>query len=169
MGRKVKCQVTKEVGDSDVFYRASNGKYYKTEDIYKKWWSESCDRKECIRLICDYADYKSGEYAPTFLNKMLKDFGERVGYDILLETIKECEEEFQWANENKDFKNEMMRLFYYKAIIGNHITDVYKRNQIIKEQQAKIDIVPSDVFENLDKIGCPVGGGKDLRDLLGEI
>ena len=169
MGRKVKCQVTKEIGDSSEFFKAPNGKYYKTEEIYNHWRHESEDRKECIRLICEHADYKNGEYAPTFLNKMLADFGKKVGYDVLLETIRECDKEFQWANENKDFNNEMGRLFYYKAIIGNHVVDVYKKHQRIKEQEKKIATTPVEAFTDVENIGCPTGGGKDLSGLLGDI
>lgn len=35
--RKVKCQVTGIYGTSDTFYKAPNGKYYETEDIYEKY------------------------------------------------------------------------------------------------------------------------------------
>lgn len=169
MGRKVKCQVTNEIGNSSEFFKAPNGKYYKTEQIYNKWKHEMNDRKECTNLICEYADYKDGEYAPTFLHKMLSDFGKKVGYDVLLETIKECDEEFRWANDNKEFNNEMGRLFYYKAIIGNKIVDVYKRQQWVKEQERTIKNTPIDAFTNSDNIGCPTGGGKDLSRLLGEV
>lgn len=169
MGRKVKCQVTKELGDSSEFFKAPNGKYYKTKEIYNHWKHESEDRKECIRLICEYGNYKDDNYAPTFLNKMIADFGKRVGYDVLLDTIRECEESFLWANNNKEFNNELGRLFYYKSIIGNHIVDVYKKHQRIKEQERFVKQEPTEIPENIDKVGCSVGGGKDLRNLLGEI
>ena len=169
MGRKVKCQVTKEFGDSSEFFKAPNGKYYKTQEIYNHWKHEADDRKECISLICEYGNYKSGEYAPTFLNKMVSDFGKKTGYDVLLETIRECDETFRWANENKDFTSEMGRLFYYKAIIGNRIVDVYKKRQRIKEQEKNIEITPIEAFEKTENIGCHTGGGKDLTGLLGEI
>lgn len=169
MGRKVKCQVTKEIGDSSEFFKAPNGKYYKTEEVYNHWKRESDDRKRCIELICDYANYKNGDLAPTYLNKMISDFGNKVGYDVLLDTIKECEKEFLWANANKEFNNEMGRMFYYKAIIGNRVVDVYKRNQLIKEQEKQIESMPIEAFEDVDKVGCHTGGGKDLRYLLGDL
>lgn len=166
MGRRVKCQVTHEEGDSSVFFKAPNGKYYKTQEIYNHWRHEVDDRKECINLICEYGNYK---IAPTYLNKMVSDFGKRTGYDVLLATIRECENDFQWANDNKDFNNEMGRLFYYKAIIGNHIADVYKRVQLRKEQERKMNSTPIECFVDVDNIGCPTGGGKDLSKLLGEV
>jgi len=169
MGRKVKCQVTKELGDSSEFYKAPNGKYYKTEEIYNHWKHESDDRKECINLICEYGNYKNGEYAPTYLNKMIAEFGKRAGYDVLLETIKECDETFRWANENKEFNSEMSRLFYYKAIIGNKIVDVYKRHERLKTQEKWISAAPTEELVDIENIGCPTGGGRDLTGLLGEI
>ena len=33
MARKVKCQITKEWGMSDAFYKAPNGKYYKSKKL----------------------------------------------------------------------------------------------------------------------------------------
>ena len=35
MARKVKCQITKEWGTSDTFYKAPNGKYYKSKKLYE--------------------------------------------------------------------------------------------------------------------------------------
>lgn len=169
MGRKVKCQVTKEVGDASEFFKAPNGKYYKTEQIYNKWRHEAEDRRQCIDLICEYANYKSIEYAPSFLNKMLSDFGKKVGYDVLLETIQECENDFLWANSNRDFNNEMGRMFYFKAIIGNHIVDVYKRHEQSKEQEELMEKTPVEAFTDIGNVGCPTGGGKDLSKLLGEV
>lgn len=169
MSRKVKCQITHEIGSSDNFYKAPNGKYYKSEQIYNSWRREVNDRNECIRLICEYADYKNGEYAPTFLNKMISDFGKKVGYDVLLETIQECDKEFRWANNNKEFNNEIGRLFYYKSIIGNHIIDVYQRSQRMKELEKKIESTSNEVFENIENIGCSIGKGKDLSGLLGDL
>lgn len=166
MGRTVRCQVTKEIGDSSEFFKAPNGKYYKTEEIYNHWRHESEDRKKCIDLICEYADYK---IVPTYLNKIVADFGKKVGYDVLLDTIRECENEFLWANSNKEFNNEIGRLSYYKAIIGNRVVDVYKRHRLIKEQEKQMESVPIEAFENIDNVGCHTGGGKDLRYLLGDI
>ena len=44
MARKVKCQITKEWGMSDVFYKAPNGKYYKSQKLYEVWLKEKTDR-----------------------------------------------------------------------------------------------------------------------------
>lgn len=169
MGRKVKCQITKEVGLSDEFFKAPNGKYYKTEQIYLHWKHESDDRKKCIELICDYADYRGENYAPTFLNKMIADFGHVFGYGVLLQTIQDCESSFRWANDNKEFKNEFGRLSYYQSIIGNHIADVYKEQERIREQESRIRLTPIEEFVDVDNIGCPTGGGKDLSILLGDV
>ena len=168
MGRKVKCQITKEVGDSTVFYKAPNGKYYKTEQTYKDWKRESDNRLECINLICEYAGYKDGGYAPTFLHKMVSDFGKKLGYDILLETIKDREKDFLWANEHKDFESELSRLFYYKSIIGNHIIDIYIKHQ--KESKYLIkDNVSTDYYEGNNNVERSTGNGKDVSQMMGEM
>lgn len=34
--RTVRCKITGEKGDSSLFYKAPNGKYYRTKEIYDK-------------------------------------------------------------------------------------------------------------------------------------
>ena len=48
MARKVKCQITGEYGTSETFYKADNGKYYKSKELYNVWNKENEDRKRVI-------------------------------------------------------------------------------------------------------------------------
>lgn len=166
--RIVKCQITKEKGPADSFFKAPNGKYYKTEALYLNQKHQYECRCKCISLICDYAHYDSEKIAPTFLFKMLSEFGEKVGYDILLDTITEYEDSFLWANDNKEFKNEVGRLLYYKSIISNHIIDVYKKAQNEKVHQKLTEQAPEIDIEEAKNIGCSVGKGKDISGLVGD-
>lgn len=164
MGRRVKCQITKETGDSKDFFKAPNGKYYKSEEVYNDWLRTTILRKECIKEICDIAGYNEEIVVPAFLNKIINDIGKKVGYDILLETIRRNRQSFEWANEHKEFSSELNRLFYYKSIITNHVVEVYKEEQERKEQGKRMekDTAPP---ENLD-VGIVGGKGKDLSALL---
>lgn len=164
MGRRVKCQVTKEIGDSKEFFKAPNGKYYKTEEVYNNWLSAASLRRQCLSEICDVAGYDESVVVPTFLNKMINEIGKKVGYDVLLETIRRNRKCFEWANEHREFPNELNRLFYYKSIILNNVIEVYKEEQLNKEQQRRVDKDETPP-ENLD-VGITGGRGKDLSVLL---
>ena len=48
LARKVKCQITGEYGTSETFYKADNGKYYKSKELYNVWNKENEDRKRVI-------------------------------------------------------------------------------------------------------------------------
>ena len=80
MARKVRCQVTKEWGTSDTFYKAPNGKYYINKETYQKIKKDAEYRDFCIKEICNIADYA---IVPPILNKIINNLGKIVGYDIL--------------------------------------------------------------------------------------
>ena len=164
MARKVKCQVTHEFGTSDSFYKAPNGKYYKSEEIYTQW-KRNCElRNMCISVLCDVAGYNENIVVPTFLNKIVNDIGKKVGYDVLYDTIQRHYKDFVWANEHKEFTTEINRLFYYQSIIKNNVVEVYKEYQENKEQQKREEhFTPP---EDLNSAGRIVKKGKDYTALL---
>lgn len=165
MSRQVKCQITKEWGSSDDFFKAPNGKYYKSEEVYQQWKRTSKLRNQCISTLCDVAGYNENIVVPTFLNKMVNDLGNKVGFDVLNETIQRHYKDFVWANEHKEFTTEINRLFYYQSIIKNNVVDVYQEYQDRKDQQRREDsFVPPDDLN----AGHIVKRGKDLTTLLGE-
>ena len=163
MARKVKCQVTNEWGTSDSFYKAPNGKYYKDELTYHTWQKKSELRSQCIKAMCDVADYK---IAPSFLNKMIGEIGNAVGYDVLYETIQRDMDSFTWANKHKEFTSEIGKLFYYQSIIKNTVIDVYKEFQETKEKLQENNVTPPEDYA-AGKIA--VNGEDKISDLLGEI
>lgn len=153
------------MGDSNEFFRAPNGKYYKTEEVYNEWQRTVGLRRKCIDELADIAGYNKEVIIPTYLNKMLNEIGDKVGFDVLLETIHRNQKGFEWANENREFHNEIARINYYRSIILNNVVEVYKEAQIDKEQaKRENDFVPPDDLK-AGKIG---GKGKDLSSLLGQ-
>ena len=165
MSRRVKCQVTKEMGTSDIFFKAPNGKYYKTEEVYLEWKRTSELRNMCISILCDVAGYNENIVIPTFLNKMVNDIGKKTGFDVLYETIQRHYKDFVWANEHKEFATELNRLFYYQSIIKNNIIEVYNEHQEEKEQKKREEsfVPPEDLTA-----GRIVKRGKDLTKILGD-
>jgi hypothetical protein len=127
---RVKCQLTGEYGTSATFYKAPNGKYYKSEEMYKAWEKEKDDRKYISEMIAtDFLGYVEGQVFPTFIFKKLKEL-EFYGYDIIKTTIERCRTSIEYAMSNKVFKNDNARISYIFAIIRNNINDIYKEHVI---------------------------------------
>lgn len=164
MARKVRCQVTKEWGTSDTFYKAPNGKYYIDEKIYLKVKKDAEYRNLCIDTICSIAEYA---IVPPILNKIINSLGKAMGYDVLYETILRNKKNFIWANANKKFDSEVHRLLYYQGILKNSVIDVFKEFQNHNNQTEKENpIIPP---ENLD-VGIVICKGEDhITDILGDI
>ena len=117
MARKVKCQITGEYGTSDVFYKADNGKYYKSKELYDVWNKENEDRKHVIeRFAIEFLDYVPGQVFPTILTKKLKEL-EFYGYDVINKTIDKSYDSIQYALRTKDFRNDVGKISYIFAII----------------------------------------------------
>lgn len=133
MARQCKCQITGEKGTTDTFYKADNGKYYKSKGVYDIWNKENEDRKNVIeKFAVDFLDYKPGQVFPTVLTKKLKEL-EFYGYDVINRTIDKTYNSIQYAIQHKDFKNDVGKISYIFAIIKNNINDVYK--QVVQEEK----------------------------------
>ena len=147
MARQVKCQITKECGTSDDFYKAPNGKYYKTKNIYDEWKLQTDKRIECIDVIMELLGYKKGMKLPTIAFKKIGEY-EVYGYDVLFDTIREQIDKIQWALNNKDFKNETGRISYVFAILQNNVMTVYKKKEAEKHEMkinSRIDVTYEDI------------------------
>lgn len=131
MARKVKCQITKEWGTSETFYKAPNGKYYKSQKLYEVWLKEKTDRENFLNMFaCEFLGYKSGQVFPTILCKRLQEL-EFYGFDVINKTVQKCSSSIEYALTHKNFVNEGIKISYIFAIIKNNINDVYK--QVVKE------------------------------------
>lgn len=169
MARQCKCQITGEIGTTDTFYKAENGKYYKSKKLYDVWNKENEDRKKVIeRFAMDFLDYEPGQVFPTVLMKKLKEL-EFYGYDVINQTIDKTYNSIQYAIQHKDFKNDIGKISYIFAIIKNNINDVYK--QVLREEKVESkQKAQSDNFEpvsenDLMNIGSKTKA-KDISDFL---
>lgn len=146
MARAVVCQITKEKGTSDVFYKAPNGKYYKSQKLYETWLKEKTDREEFIEMFAtDFLGYKQGQVFPTILCKRLKEL-EFYGYDVINETVKKCRPSIEYALGTKNFSSDNGKIGYIFAIIKNNINDVYKQ----KVEEEKKPIIEHYIDESVD-------------------
>lgn len=150
MARQCKCQVTGEKGTTDTFYKADNGKYYKSKEVYDIWNKENEDRKNVIeRFAVDFLDYKPGQVFPTVLTKKLKEL-EFYGYNVINRTIDKAYNSIQYAIQHKEFKSDVGKISYIFAIIKNNINDVYK--QVVQEEKRSETVCEIDNEVDIDNI-----------------
>lgn len=148
MARQCKCQVTGEKGTTDTFYKANNGKYYKSKEVYDVWNKENEDRKNVIeKFAIDFLDYESGQVFPTVLTKKLKEL-EFYGYDVINRTIDKAYNSIQYAIQHKEFKSDVGKISYIFAIIKNNINDVYK--QTVQEEKEKKSGIICEIDNEVD-------------------
>lgn len=93
--RTVHCKITGEIGSSDTFYKAPNGKYYKTKEIYDK----SVEDKEYVTKIFEFINrnilhmtFGHGSNNALIM-KQLNELG--LDYKTVLSTLQENYESIQ--------------------------------------------------------------------------
>jgi len=166
MARIVTCAVTKEKGTSDVFYKADNGKWYKSESVFRQFQKDKHTRETIQRVLLTYLGYQKGEPFPALLNKKIKEYS-FYSPEVLLETITKCEKDITWAFNNKEFSSTQGKIFYMFAIISNHISDVNRQNNKVNELRNKQTQKHIDTIQEMDisTIGTSKKG-KDITDFL---
>jgi hypothetical protein len=142
MARKVKCQITHEIGSSDVFVKI-NGKYYKTREIYDDYKRESDLHKKVVNIIAnDLLNYQEGQVFPNVLYKKIKEL-EFYPNAVILQTVENNYDNIKYWMDRKDFDSDFAKISYIFAIIKNKINDTYKewkRNELITIQENKTNI-----------------------------
>lgn len=148
MARQCKCQITAETGTTDTFYKADNGKYYKSKEVYDIWNKENENRKKVIeKFAIDFLDYKPGQVFPTVLTKKLKEL-EFYGYDVINKTIEKTYNSIQYAIRHKEFINDVGKISYIFGIIKNNINDVYK--QTVQQEREKKNETVCEIDNEVD-------------------
>ena len=181
-GRLVRCQETGEYGNSLAFYKAPDGKYYKNESIWKvhqdikekkaqereqhrmehakKREEERLAKAEAMRpyhemmdLISYYMGYSPGMVFPTVIAKFLKEFSS-YGSEVILETLKQQQNGLEFAMRTKNFQSDYQRASYLVAVLKNHINDVYKDMQRVRQAMQTRVVQEAASPKELDSIGA---------------
>lgn len=142
MARIVKCQITHEVGNTDIFVKIG-GKYYKSQEIYDNYKKQTELHKKIVDIIVnDFLDYQQGQIFPTMLLKKLKEL-DFYPNEVVLKTIENNHDNICYWMNKKEFSNDIGKISYIFAIIKNNINDIYKnwkRNQQIQTQENNTNI-----------------------------
>ena len=141
----VKCMATGERGPRDEYYKAPNGRYFKSEAIYQAWMAGRRKKKaemnqakhydkpgrtaESYKKICDtladFIGYECGGHQPmpTVVFRKLKEL-DFYSDEIIQQTMDENRSAIQWAMTNKKFTDDSAKAAYMMAIIRNSIAAV---------------------------------------------
>lgn len=136
--RQVKCQITKEYGNSSDFYCVINDKgkkkYYKSQQIYEEYLVDQKQKELTVNYILDLLNY---DHSACLLKK-LKGLAESYSYNVILETFNQNEDLIKYYLNGKLAETkEYPKIGYIFAIINSKINDVQKDIQIQDRQEEK--------------------------------
>lgn len=132
MGRRCKCKVTGEEGNTDDFYkieRKGRNYYYKSEEVYKQYLRNRSKREKLLGVFAyDICNYKSKAMISKGVLSQIKQLNETYTYEEMIETLKEHMGTFQYYGfMDGKFKNENARQYYLMAILKDKILDTHIR------------------------------------------
>lgn len=165
MGRKVKCRITGEIGNSDIFYKADNGLYYKSKELYEEYKQEAEYRRKIIDFFCiELLGYEKGCTFPTVLTKKLESLS-AYSYKTIWATILYKEEDLRyWASVEDKFKNDYGKICYLFVIIVNSINEVQKKIKAQKRAYTPTVETPPEI----EDISNKTNQNKDISQWLEE-
>lgn len=164
MARKVKCAYTNEYGTSDVFYKAEDGKYYQSEEIYQECKFEKKCRMLLLDKFVDILGYNNTSQFPTILSKEIKELHVNFNYSVILKTFNKCFNNIKYSLENKRFASEFGKIKYIFAIIKNKINEVNINEKNIKAYSRTQDIN----IEIINNKTTNTRRHKDITEFLGD-
>ena len=165
MGRKVKCRITNEIGDSNVFYKADNGLYYKSKELYDEYKQEAEYRRKIIDFFClELLGYEKGCTFPTILTKKLESLSAYSNKTIWATILYKEDDLRYWASVEDKFKNDYGKICYLFVIIVNHINEVQKK--IKAQKRAYIPTVETP--PEIEDISNQTNQNKDISQWLEE-
>lgn len=184
----VKCMATGERGPRDEYYKAPNGRYFKSESIYEAWMAgrrKERARKnsmphyekpgrtpESYKKLCSTIanligyDPEGGQPMPTVVFRRLKEL-DYYSDEVIQKTLNAEADNIRWAMTNKSFDNDIGRASYLMAIVRNNIAEVDRHEKNKKETVRKEENNPDiDTMVDLENIGA-VHTNRDVSSLLG--
>lgn len=168
IARRCKCQITGEQGTTDTFYRAANGKYYKTKEIYDEHMEQIATLKKVKKILYeDFFGYSPEQPRSTWGFSELAQLTKFYDASTVLRTIEKKYDAIRYSIKHKKFKNEHAMMKYVFAIIKNNIKAVYEQEQRRKETSMPVrepEIMEDDHEESQTDLHA--GAAKDLTGFI---
>ena len=143
----VKCLDTGEKIQKELAYQVptvnSKGKtvykYYSSEKSYKTLMRDQEYRRKCTDLMMEYMNYKPGMKWPTITFKLLEEYKEPIGFDVLYQTLLSERKSIDYAFKNKQFTSETAKIQYLFAILQNAYMPWY-RDKVARQRAEKAEL-----------------------------
>ena len=112
-------------------------KYYSSKEGYEKYTYDNKYRRKCTDLIMEYMGYKPKMKLPTLTFKLVEEYKDPIGFDVLYETLLSQRNNIEYAFRNKDFGGDIARIQYLFAIIQNSYGEFW-RKKVAQERENRI-------------------------------
>ena len=166
-GRQVKCQDTGELRCSDELFKAPNKKYYSSQEAWEHVEQNKIYRQKCIDFLMDLLGYKTGMKLPTVTFKLIKEYEEPYGLDVLYATMVATRQSCEWALINRDFQQETAKIWYLFAVFQNNaMTEWKKKVAAQKSEQMAAKQSENLVIEEESDMTYVPQEKKDIRRFL---
>lgn len=156
--RLVKCQDNGVSIPVSRAFKAPNGKYYSSEEVFASMIEKTQWRNKCIDAISQIV-LGNGEIVPPVAMRFIQEYPD---FKTLYKTITGEEEAIRYAIDTKSFATEFTKYKYIFAIIGNSYNKYVDKNKKVKE------ITDNVVVENIELAGSKSTNSKSVADLLGD-
>lgn len=142
MARKCTCQICKNKGTTEAFYKVTDekgkSKYYCNKEEYDNMISERNKRTELLKYIAiEVLNYEEDQIVPPVITKKIKEMNSFYDYEVIHECFKMNKETIQYWITNKNFDSEYGMASYIMRIIENNINDVYNKWKHSKKTEQK--------------------------------
>ena len=162
-GRKVKYVDTGEYGNSLEGFKGEDKKWYSSKSAYDMIMLAKQQKRQCIDKMGEIMDIGADGFVPPVIVKMFGKY-DKVGFDVLYETLCEQEKSIKWALNTKDFKSDYQAAKYIDAILGNNYRKVKDR----LDNQKRMKAAQHDPETEQDEIEFNrVNKNKDISNLVG--
>lgn len=123
-GRRVICHATGIYGNSLDYFKAPDGFYYQTKELYEQKKQESDYYRQVVTRMASYMGYEPGDVFPTVITRGLMQF-KHYGYAAVLATMEECQSKIEYALASRSFGSDYQKASYLMAILTNNICRSY--------------------------------------------
>lgn len=165
MGRRVKCVITGEYGNSDTFFKAENNKYYKDKTTYDDYLFQMDLRYKIIDDFSRLLGYYDTSQFNTQAMKELKSLSNTYSYKDIYDTFKEYYSRLEVVLPSKANMTDYQKAKYIFSVIKNNINDFVNKNKhkldtenSIEKKDVELDIL-NDIQTNTAK-------AKDISSFL---
>ena len=95
--------------------------------------------------------------------KVKKSYKEGIEYNIIKQTYEYCQDNINWAKNNKEFKDTLQELKYGLAIIKNNINKIVQREKKKNEEQRRK--IKTENIDELDESNIKYNNKKNKYDI----